>query len=72
MDSVPKNKRYIIQRLIEVDPSLSVDELKGKTILELTKMKEDQKIQSTEKIEEQEHEEEEMEYKSPMDYCVIN
>jgi hypothetical protein len=67
MDSVPKNKRYIIQRITEVDPSLSVDELKGKTILELTKIKEDQKIKLTEKIDD-----EEMEYKSPMDYCVIS
>jgi hypothetical protein len=69
MDSVPKNKRYIIQRITEVDPSLSVDELKGKTILELTKIKEDQKIKLTEKIDD---DDEEMEYKSPMDYCVIS
>ena len=68
MDTVPKNKRYIIKRLIEIDPSLSVDELKGKTILELSKMKETQKIQSTEKIEPVE----EFEYKSVFDYLGLN
>lgn len=67
MDTVPKNKRYIIKRLIEVDPSLSVDELKGKTILELSKMKEEQKIRYTEKIEPVE----EFEYKSVFDYLGL-
>jgi hypothetical protein len=69
MDTVPKNKRYIIKRLIEIDPSLSVDELKGKTILELSKMKETQKIQSTEKIEPVE--EPEFEYRSVFDYLGL-
>ena len=68
MDTVPKNKRYIIKRLIEIDPSLSVDELKGKTILELSKMKEEQKIQSTEKIEPVE----EYEYRSVFSYLGLN
>ena len=68
MDTVPKNKRYIIKRLIEIDPSLSVDELKGKTILALSKMKEDQKVRSTEIIEP----EEEFEYKSVFDYLGLN
>jgi hypothetical protein len=67
MDTVPKNRRYIIKRLIEIDPSLSVDELKGKTILELSKMKEEQKIQSTEKIEP----DEEFEYRSVLDYLGL-
>ena len=46
MESIPKNKRYTIRRLMQVDPSLSVDALKGKTILELTNMIEDQKVKS--------------------------
>jgi hypothetical protein len=68
MDTVPKNKRYMIKKLIEMDPSLSVDELKGKTILALSKMKEDQKVRSTEIIEP----EEEFEYKSVFDYLGLN
>lgn len=68
MDTVPKNKRYMIKKLIEMDPSLSVDELKGKTILALSKMKEDQKVRSTETIEP----EEEFEYKSVFDYLGLN
>jgi hypothetical protein len=68
MDTVPKNKRYMIKKLIEMDPSLSVDELKGKTILALSKMKEDQKVRSTETIEQ----EEEFEYKSVFDYLGLN
>jgi hypothetical protein len=71
MDTVPKNKRYIIKRLLEIDPSLSVDELKGKTILELSKMKETQKIQSTEKIEPVEEPESEFEYRSVFDYLGL-
>jgi hypothetical protein len=67
MDTVPKNKRYILKKLIEMNPSLSVDELKGKTILELSKMKEELKIQSTERIEP----EEEFEYKSVFDYLGL-
>jgi len=54
MESIPKNKRYTIRRLIEVDPSLSVDALKGKTILELTNMIEDQKVKSIKVIEKDE------------------
>ena len=72
MDTVPKNKRYIIKRLIEIDPSLSVDELKGKTILELSKMKEEQKIQSTEKIEPVGETEPEFKYRSVFSYLGLN
>jgi hypothetical protein len=32
---------------MEIDPSLSIDALKGKTILELTNMVEDQKVKAT-------------------------
>lgn len=39
---------------MEVDPSLSVDALKGKTILELTNMIEDQKVKSIKVIEQDE------------------
>ena len=66
MDAVPKNKRYIIKRLIEIDPSLSVDELKGKTILELSNMKKEQKIQSVETVEECV-----FEYRSVFDYLGL-
>ena len=54
MESIPKNKRYTIRRLMQVDPSLSVDALKGKTILELTNMIEDQKVKSIKVIEQDE------------------
>ena len=67
MDTVPKNKRYIIKRLLEIDPSLSVDELKGKTILELSNMKKEQKIQSVETVEECV-----FEYRSVFDYLGLN
>jgi len=51
MDTVPKNKRYTIKRLLEIDPSLSIDDLKTKNILELTKMIEDTKVKSIQKVE---------------------
>ena len=51
MDTVPKNKRYTIKRLLEIDPSLSIDNLKTKNILELTKMIEDTKVKSIQKVE---------------------
>ena len=51
MESIPKNKRYTIRRLLEIDPSLSLDVLKGKSILELSKMIDDQKVRATEVIE---------------------
>jgi hypothetical protein len=50
MDTVPKNKRYTIKRLLEIDPSLSIDDLKTKNILELTKMIEDTKVKSIQKV----------------------
>ena len=55
MDTVPKNKRYTIKRLLEIDPSLSIDDLKTKNILELTKMIEENKVKSIQKVEEPEY-----------------
>jgi hypothetical protein len=71
MDTVPKSKRYLIKKLTEQDPSLSIDELKGKTILALTRMKDDQKLQLTEKIEPVD-EGDEFEYKTFFQYCGLN
>jgi len=51
MESIPKNKRYTIRRLLEIDPSLSLEVLKGKTILELSKMIDEQKVRAIEVIE---------------------
>ena len=68
MDTVPKSKRYIIKKLTEQDPSLSIDELKVKTILALTQMKDSQKMQMAEKIEP----EADFEYKTYFQYCGLN
>ena len=50
MDSVPKNKRYAIKRLIDNDNTLIPSDLEKLKIVELLKMIEDQKIKSKEVI----------------------
>jgi hypothetical protein len=63
MESIPKNKRYTIRRLLEIDPSLSLEVLKGKTILELSKMIDEQKVRAIEVIEHDEPQ------RSLLSYC---
>jgi hypothetical protein len=50
METVPKNKRYAIQKLVTIDPSLSIDDLKKLSIVNLLKMIDEQKIKATESI----------------------
>jgi hypothetical protein len=50
MDRVPKNKRYAIKRLIDMDPSLNPEELGKLKIVNLLQMIEDKKAAATEII----------------------
>ncbi len=50
MDTVSKNKRYYIKRLLDGDPSLVVSELEGMKVIELLKMIDDQKIKHVEVV----------------------
>jgi hypothetical protein len=50
MDSVPKNKRYAIKRLIDNDKTLIPSDLEKLKIVELLKMIEEQKIKSKQVI----------------------
>lgn len=50
MDSVPKNKRYAIKRLIDNDSTLNPSDLEKLKIVDLLKMIEEQKVKSKEVI----------------------
>ena len=50
MDSIPKNKRYAIKRLIDNDSTLIPSDLEKLKIVDLLKMIEEQKIKSKEVI----------------------
>ena len=51
--AIPKNKAYMIGRLLDLDPSLSTDDLERKKVVELLQMIEDYKKITVEKIEEE-------------------
>ena len=50
MESVPKNKRYAIKRLIDNDSTLNPSDLEKLKIVDLLKMIEEQKVKSKEVI----------------------
>jgi hypothetical protein len=50
MESVPKNKRYAIKRLIDNDSTLKPSDLEKLKIVDLLKMIEEQKVKSKEVI----------------------
>jgi hypothetical protein len=50
MDTVPKNKRYAIKRLLDNDNTLVPSDLEKLKIVDLLKMIEDQKMKSKEVI----------------------
>ncbi len=50
MESVPKNKRYAIKRLIDNDSTLNPSDLEKLKIVDLLKMIEEQKVKSKEII----------------------
>ena len=51
--AIPKNKAYMIGRLLDLDQSLSTDDLERKKVVELLQMIEDYKKITVEKIEEE-------------------
>lgn len=50
MESVPKNKRYAIKRLLDIDNTLIPSDLEKLKIVDLLKMIEEQKVKSKEVI----------------------
>jgi len=50
MDTVSKNKRYYIKRLIDGDPSLVISELEGMKVIDLLKMIDAQKLKHVEVV----------------------
>ena len=67
MDTVSKNKRYCIKRLIDGDPSLVISELEGMKVIHLLKMIEDQKVKHVEVV----VAEEDFTPRSFLSYCGI-
>jgi hypothetical protein len=50
MDTISKNKRYYIKRLLDGDPSLVISELEGMKVIDLLKMIEKQKLSRVEVV----------------------
>jgi hypothetical protein len=50
MDTVSKNKRYYIKRLVDGDPSLVISELEGMKVMDLLKMIDAQKVKHVEVV----------------------
>jgi hypothetical protein len=66
MEGVPKNKRCVVKTLIDIDKSLSIEELSKLSIVQLLQKVDEYKVKATEVIEVRP----EFEWKSPLDYCL--
>ena len=66
MESVPKNKRCVVKTLIEMDKSLSIEELSKLSIVQLLQKVDEYKVKATEVIDVRS----DFEWRSPLDYCL--
>jgi|LauGreDrversion2_6_1035139.scaffolds.fasta_scaffold278983_2 hypothetical protein len=55
MEGVPKNKRFAVKTLLDMDPSLKIEELSGLKIVELLQKVDEYKVKAKEVVAEPNH-----------------
>ena len=72
MEGVPKNKRFAVKTLLEMDRSLKIEDLAGLKIVELLQKVDEYKLKAKEVVVEPDHDHDQgFQARSPLYYCGL-